>query len=173
MNRRRRSATVAFSVLGLSGLAAGCDPAPEPRVYSSVAECAAEQGASICNSAWQASVGEHQASAPQFVARENCEDQYGAGHCQAVSTDHGSYFIPMMAGFTVARILARRDDRDQSPSGGGFGGYVGRPVLFNRSGGFSGPDARPGEALFAKGAGFTERAGFGRAGGFRFGFRGG
>ena len=82
----------------------------------------------------------------------------------------------MMAGFTVARILSRRDDSSQPPpggGGGGGGGYGGHPVFFNRSGGFSGPGAKPGEALFSKGAGFTERAGFGRAGGFHFGFRGG
>ena len=75
----------------------------------------------------------------------------------------------MMAGFMVGRMLSRQDDR--YPASGG--GYVGHPVFFTPSGGYSAAPARPGEALFSRGAGFTERAGFGRAGGFSFGGRGG
>ena len=176
MKHRRRSATVAFSVIGLSAALAGCDDPPAPKVYESVKDCATEHGAQACDSAWQASVGEHQATAPQYSQREQCEAQYGPGHCEPYAGRQGSVFIPLMAGFMIGRALNRPDQQNQPGypyGGGGGGGYVGHPVFFNRSGGYQAGSARPGEALFTRGAGFTERAGFGRAGGFSFGFRGG
>jgi uncharacterized protein YgiB involved in biofilm formation len=162
--------------MSLSAALGACDDDPQPKVYQSVAECQADHGEQACDSAWQASVGEHTASAPQFQGRDPCEAQYGAGHCEAYSTPTGSVFIPLMAGFMIGRVLSRSNDSSSNPySGGGGGGvgYVGHPVFFNAAGGYSAPPARPGEALFTRSAGFTERAGFGRAGGFHFGGRGG
>ena len=174
MSRRRRSVTVAFSVIGISAALASCDDSPAPKVYSSVGDCSAELGAQACNSAWQASVGEHQATAPQYAGQDACEAQYGPGHCQPYVTNHGSVFIPLMAGFMVGRLLRRPyDNNPQSGGWGGSGGYVGHPVFYASGGGYRSPPAPAGEALFTRSAGFTERAGFGRAGGFSFGFRGG
>lgn len=175
MSRRRRSARVAISAIGLTAVVGGCDNAPEPKVYASIADCAAEHGAAACNDAWQASVGEHQSSAPQYAQRDQCEAQYGAGHCEPYSTGAGSVFVPLMAGFMIGRALRRPGDNDP-PSGngwGGGGGYVGHPVFFNASGGYAAPAVRQGEAVFTRAGAFTERAGFGRAGGFHFGGRGG
>ena len=176
MSRRRRSATVAISVISLSAMVAACDDAPEPKVYRSVADCAADHDSKVCDSAWQASVGEQAASAPQYNVRDGCEQQYGAGHCMAYDSPRGQVFIPLMAGFIVGRMMSRPDSNGPATggwSGGGGGGYVGHPVFFNAGGGYSAPAARSGEALFTRSAGFTERAGFGRAGGFSFGGRGG
>ncbi len=190
---RKRSAYVSFSVLTISSAAAlaGCgrgEPAQQAQVYSSVAQCKAQNPGSACDQAWQASVGEHHKSAPQFSQQAACEAQYGQGRCQAMNDERhgGSVFIPVMAGFMLGRMM----------SGGGYGGgggYFGHPVYAGRGGLFSG-GARVGDLAGGGGLpartsvpvteagalssprastrGSTIRGGFGRTAGFRGGFGG-
>ena len=164
MNARKRSAYVGFSALSLSALVlAGCDRPEQPRVYSSVADCKAEHPAQACDAAWQASVGEHQSTAPQFTQKEQCEAQYGVGHCETGHNEHGGFFMPMMAGFMIGHMMN---------SGSGYrSNYVGHPVFYNSGGGYRAPNIPPGEGMFTRSGSTTSRGGFGRTAGFH-GFSG-
>jgi uncharacterized protein YgiB involved in biofilm formation len=164
MVSRRRSAYVGFSVLTLSATAlAGCEKQPDPlKVYSSVADCRAEHPGEACDTAWRASVGEHDKTAPRYTRKEECEAQYGVGHCE---TREGGNFMPMMAGFVIGQMM-----------GGGYGGYggryIGHPVFFASGGGYRTPAFGPGESVFTR-SGFTTRGGFGAAAAARGGGFGG
>ena len=164
MVSRRRSAYVGFSILTLSAAAlAGCERHDDqPKVYSSVADCRAEHPGQACDTAWQASVGEHDQTAPHYTRKEECEAQYGVGHCE--SREGGGFFMPMMAGFVLGQMM----------HGGGYGyggGYVGHPVFFSAGGGYRAPVFGAGESMFTRGGGVT-RGGFGATAGFRGGFGG-
>ena len=143
MGSRRRSAYVGFSVLTLSasGLA-GCED-QQPKVYSSVADCRAEHPGQACDDAWQASVGEHDQTAPRYPQQAACEAQYGVGHCE--TREGGGFFMPMMAGFVMGQMM----------NGGGYGNrYVGHPVFFAPGGGYRAPAFGAGESMFTR-SGFT------------------
>ena len=164
--RRRRSLGLGLSALTLSAALAGCGRDDPPKVYGSVQDCKAEHPAQACQDAWQASVGEHQSTAPQYSQKAQCEAQYGVGHCETRSGEHGDVFMPMMAGFMIGQMLNGRRD-DNYPYGGG---YFGRPVGYAPGGGFSAPPPREGETFFSRSGGFTSRGGFGATAGFRGGF---
>ena len=166
--RRRRSLTVGLSALTLSAALAGCGRDDAPKVYGSIQDCKAEHPAQACQDAWQASVGEHQSTAPQYSQKAQCEAQYGVGHCETRNTDHGGVFMPMMAGFMIGQMMNQR--RDNGYAYGGGGGYFGRPVSYAPGGGYAAPTPRAGESLFRRGGGFTSRGGFGETAGFRGGF---
>jgi len=160
--RRRRSLTLGLSALTLSAALAGCGRDDPPKVYGSVRDCKAEHPAQACQDAWQASVGEHQATAPQYSQKAQCEAQYGVGHCETRSGERGDIFMPMMAGFMIGQMMSQRRD--------GYVGYFGRPVAYAPGGGFSAPPPREGETFFSRSGGFTSRGGFGATAGFRGGF---
>jgi uncharacterized protein YgiB involved in biofilm formation len=162
---RRRSAYVGFSVLTLStaGLA-GCDRPDPPKVYSSVADCQAQHPGQACNDAWQASVGEHDRTAPHYTRKEACEAQYGVGHCE--SREGGGFFMPLMAGFVLGQMMNHNNGY------GGYGsGYVGHPVFYSAGGGYRAPMIPAGESVFTRSGGVT-RGGFGSTAAFRGGFGG-
>jgi uncharacterized protein YgiB involved in biofilm formation len=162
MAARRRSAYVGFSVLTLSAAAlAGCERAEEPKVYSSVADCRAEHPGQACDDAWQASVGEHERTAPRYSRKEECEAQYGVGHCEDRG---GGIFMPLMAGFVLGQMMNNNNNY-----GYGGGGYFGHPVFFTRGGGYSRPAFGQGESFFTRSGGIS-RGGFGATAGFRGGF---
>lgn len=161
MASRRRSAYVSFSALTLSATAlAGCEQRPDPpKVYSSVAECQSEHPGQACNDAWQASVGEHDSTAPHYTRKEECEAQYGYGHCE----DRGGFFMPLMAGFILGQMMNHNN-------GYGYGGgYVGHPVFFSPGGGYRAPIVPAGESVFTRSGGVS-RGGFGQTAALRGGF---
>lgn len=158
---RRRSVYVGFSALSLSAALAGCDRPEQPKVYGSVADCRAEHPGQACDDAWQASVGEHDQTAPRFTQKEQCEAQYGVGHCES---REGGIFMPLMAGFVLGQMM-----HNNNQYGYGGGGYVGHPVFFSRGGGYSAPAFREGESFFTRSGGIS-RGGFGSTAGFRGGF---
>ena len=162
MASRRRSAYVGFSILTLSAASlAGCDRPEQPKVYSSVADCRAEHPGQACDTAWQVSVGEHDQTAPRYTRKEECEAQYGVGHCE--SREGGGIFMPMMAGFVLGQMI------NGGGYGGGYGRYVGHPVFFAPGGGYRAPAFGAGESMFTR-SGFTTRGGFGQTAGMRGGF---
>ncbi|MDR3506357.1 MAG: DUF1190 domain-containing protein [Caulobacteraceae bacterium] len=186
--------------MGISAALAGCD-APsagvggagpggaggQPKVYASVADCAADHDKATCDSAWDASVAEQSQTAPHYAQRSACEAEYGVGRCEGRQGSGGWIFMPMMAGFMVGQMMRGRDGRPNSNSppgagysggggGGGSGGFTGRPVFYSSNGGYRTPAARPGETFLGRGVGatgVTERGGFGRSLGFHFGAHGG
>jgi uncharacterized protein YgiB involved in biofilm formation len=160
MAARRRSVYVGFSVLSLSAALAGCDRPEQPKVYSSVTDCRAEHPGQACDDAWKASVGEHDSTAPRFTQKEQCEAQYGVGHCES---RQGGVFMPLMAGFVLGQMM----NRNQYGYGGG--GYIGHPVMFAPGGGYRAPAFREGESFFTRSGGVS-RGGFGSTAAFRGGF---
>ncbi|HEX4182500.1 MAG TPA: DUF1190 domain-containing protein [Caulobacteraceae bacterium] len=162
MVSRRRSAYVGFSILTLSAAAlAGCEQRDDqPKIYNSLAACRADHPGQACDDAWQASVGEHDRTAPRFDSKAQCEAQYGVGHCE--TREGGSVFMPLMAGFILGQMM----------NGGGYGyrgGYVGHPVFFAPGGGYRAPSINPGEAMFTRSGGIA-RGGFGSTAALRGGF---
>jgi uncharacterized protein YgiB involved in biofilm formation len=172
MASRRRSAYVGFSVLTLSAAGlAGCErQADPPKVYSSVADCKAEHPGQACDTAWQASVGEHDSTAPRYTNQQECEAQYGVGHCE--SRQGGQVFMPLMAGFILGQMLNNnRCNSSYGGCGGYGGGYVGHPVFYSSGGGYRTPTINPGESVFTRSGGIS-RGGFGSTAAFRGGFGG-
>jgi uncharacterized protein YgiB involved in biofilm formation len=163
--RRRRSLYVGLSAITLSATLAGCGRDDPPKVYASVQDCKAEHPAQACQDAWQASVGEQQSTAPQYSQKAQCEAQYGVGHCETRTGEHGSFFMPMMAGFMIGQMMNQR--RDNGYYGGG---YIGHPVAYAPGGGYRAPPPREGESFYGRGGGFTSRGGFGETAGSRGGF---
>ncbi len=159
MGSRRRSAFVGFSILSLSAAGlAGCEQREaRPKVYSTVADCRDEHPSQACDTAWQASVGDHEPNAPCYTQRQQCEAQYGVGHCE---TREGGFFMPMMAGFVLGQMIG----------GGGYGNrYVGHPVFYAAGGGYRAPAFGAGESMFTR-SGMTTRGGFGQTASMRGGF---
>ena len=165
--RRRRSLGLGLSALTFSAALAGCGRDDPPKVYGSVADCKAEHPPQACQEAWQASVGEHQSTAPQYSQKAQCEAQYGVGHCETRSGEHGDIFMPMMAGFMIGRMMNQHRDNTY-PYGGG--GYIGHPVAYGPGGGLRASPPRAGEGVFGRSGGFTSRGGFGSTAGLHGGF---
>ena len=168
MATRKRSAYLGMSLLTLSAAAlASCDSGSDrPKVYSSVEACRIDHPGTACDSAWQASVGEHDKTAPHFSDKAACEAQFGVGHCES----RGGSFLPLIAGFMLGQMI-------NNNAYGGYGGYVGHPVFFNAGGGYRAFGVPAGESMFSKsggmmrgGVGGVSRGGFGasaaRFGGF-------
>jgi uncharacterized protein YgiB involved in biofilm formation len=119
--KRKRSRVVGLTVLGLTGLAAGCDPGPsdeelsarefgapqEVQLYSSVNECIAKSGLSIedCRIAEQKARQESLKYAPRFDSQALCEEQYGASNCIAQTANNQSFFMPLLTGFLIGQAL--------------------------------------------------------------------
>jgi uncharacterized protein YgiB involved in biofilm formation len=115
--KRRRSRWLAILACTSSALAmlGGCgNPSPQNRawdapatedvlVYNSLSECKAAQADDrICDEA-QSDAAAWQNRQPGFSQKEQCEAEYGVGHCETRSG--GGWFVPAMAGFMLARSL--------------------------------------------------------------------
>jgi uncharacterized protein YgiB involved in biofilm formation len=131
-----------------------------------VADCQADHAGTACNDAWQASVGEHDRTAPHYDRVADCEAQYGVGHCEQ---RQGGIFMPMMAGFVLGQMLNRNNYNNGYYGSGGYSGYVGHPVFFTSGGGYRMPTIPSSESVFTRSGGIA-RGGFGATAGFRGGF---
>ncbi len=129
----------------------------EGRAYASPEECnrAGEEAPGACDAGWSAATAEHNASAPAFANRQDCETQFGAEQCQS----RGSSFVPLLAGFFIGRALT---------GGGRFGGApfyrdpAGRAVT--AGGRPLGPSAFQARPSVRGGSAVTARGGFGGGG---------
>jgi hypothetical protein len=61
--------------------------------------------AARCDSEFQRAQADHALNAPKFGNREECEGQYGAGQCQSATIGGSSVFLPVLAGFMMARAI--------------------------------------------------------------------
>ncbi|ESQ91313.1 hypothetical protein ABAC460_07030 [Asticcacaulis sp. AC460] len=167
--KRRRARWLALLACTTSAVAmlGGCgNPAPSQAgwdngnndaiVYKSLDECkAAQTDDRICDEAMAEAAavqGQH-----QFSRKEQCEAEYGAGHCE--SRGGGSWFVPALTGFMLARAMngadldtyrRRRND-----------GYTSAPVY---SGGRARESSRPSYSAKSRG-GFGGSSGFHGGGG--------
>lgn len=147
------------------------EEAQENVVYGSVSEClaAAQLSADQCETAFAQATAARLKDAPKFRSQVECEVQYGANGCNTANVGGAQYFIPALAGFMLARGLARAQAQPLLPpttatcppgsrqpecqqarssssgSSGGSGGYA-------RSRAYSTTSGRGVTAAFAAGA---------------------
>jgi uncharacterized protein YgiB involved in biofilm formation len=175
----KRSRHVALVLL--AGSLAACDDKPkEDTVFQTMADCRKVYDEAVCRQKFDEAARLHEQSAPRFQTQAQCEALYGAGACTPTNVGGGSWFIPAMMGFMIARALSappvplyygplgapQRPDRDRDE----------RPVYSGSSyyGGVSGSSGRPFSASAPAGSVQTaslstpsvaaERSGFGATG---------
>lgn len=161
----KRSRRVVLTTLGVAGAAAtaGCSWASAEEAdafpYASVAECQAanEVPDAECQTAWNQAQANHEQAAPRFESQQLCEEQFGAGQCQQRVAGTGNYWMPLLAGFMVGRMLDRSQPyyrhgglyRSRRTNMWYTGGYDSQPLRSSGSGwrstagGFDRPSATP------------------------------
>lgn len=116
MKRSRSIRLVQMSAAALVLVA--CDDPVEVGVFETVDQCTlAGNGAADCERALAAAVEQHPAVAPRYASLADCEGEFGAGQCtpapevatteagQAAQAGHGSFFMPLMAGYMMGRMM--------------------------------------------------------------------
>ena len=92
------------------------------KIYSTVEACQADADPPACEAAHNQAITEHREKAPRYATAEQCKTENK--DCEEVRTSSGgSFFMPMMMGFMMGRML----------SGGGYG-FGSRPVYYDRQG---------------------------------------
>lgn len=124
--------------------------APTQVAYSSVEACVSSgEPATECQAAFDTAAKQAAENAPRFTSQEECEASWGAGQCQQGTNTNGggSFFMPMLAGFMMARMISGgqnaaaqplyRECRTRNPDGscrdgglrtGAGAGYLGRSL---------------------------------------------
>lgn len=124
----KRSQRVVLTTLTAAGVVAvqACgsadwseEPSVETMPFASVAECTAagQVPASECQTAYSQALANHEQAAPRFESQSLCEEEFGAGQCQPRLAGNTSFWMPVLAGFMVGRMLDR-DDRHHYRYGG-------------------------------------------------------
>jgi uncharacterized protein YgiB involved in biofilm formation len=154
--RRLRSAAAGLSAASALAMLSACDPQPsdeqisrerygaptEVAAFNNVDECKASGAFAqvTCEEAARNAAAEDSKTAPRFADRDVCEDQFGAGQCLVRNEGGQSFFVPLLTGFMIGRLLngpgyrysglyrSGRDDRYYTPGGAWLygGGYGGR-----------------------------------------------
>jgi len=117
----KKSKTVRLVLLGGTSLALGaCDDSPpsDAKFFASLQECTAHYSEDQCKTMVKKAEEEHLAQAPKFPRKEECEAEFGAGHCETremrtEGNGMGSFFMPMMMGYMMGNMM-----------GGGWGSPV-------------------------------------------------
>lgn len=170
MNDKRpmkRSRRVALTTLAAAGAVAvsGCgdggggdwgdEQVLDATPFASVAECQSSGvvPASTCQAAFAEAQGNHEQAAPRFATQPLCEEEFGQGQCQPRVAGNSNYFIPILAGFMVGRMVGGRYDDDRDYHFGGLyrsrrhkGWYAGGP--------YGGPLVRSGSSWRAGASAF-------------------
>lgn len=149
----KRSTSARLSAAGLAAMLAGCDGVPDSQqqfgepvevaAFQSVNECVASGAFSQvqCTQASNDALGSDAKAAPRYENQSLCEDAFGGGQCLRRTDGGQSFFVPLLTGFMIGRLLDgggyryhglyrnRRDDSYYTGSGAwlGSGGYGGRP----------------------------------------------
>ena len=127
----RKSRYVTFLLAGAAATTrVACDQnngAEESMMYSDPSTCAKEMDAQSCNEGFETARTEHVAQAPKFTSQAECE-AVGFSPCEQAEVktadggSGGSFFMPMMMGYMMGRML--------SPGAGAMS----RPVYSDKSG---------------------------------------
>lgn len=98
-----------------------------PTPFQSVEACVASgETAEDCQTADKLAKEEALASSPRFQSQKNCETEFGEGQCEQKTNNGTSFFMPMLAGFMLARMMngnqmaaqpLYRDCRTRNPDG--------------------------------------------------------
>lgn len=158
--RRKRSAAAGLSAAGAAAMLSACDPAPSLEQvsrerYGEPTEVAAFRSVSECVASGdytqeQCTVAQNEASendiraAPRFADRETCVETFGDDNCYQRTQGGQSFFVPLLTGFMIGRLLdgggyryqgLYRSDRNNAyyTGSGAFlynGGYRGSPYRY-------------------------------------------
>ncbi|MFH0782875.1 MAG: DUF1190 domain-containing protein [Pseudomonadota bacterium] len=95
-----------------------CSSQEAVKVVNSPEECVKTSGLTLveCQAAYQKAQAEAERTGPKYKSTSECESEFGSGRC--TQSRSGGYFMPMMTGFIMGRML----------SGGNYGGSGYNPV---------------------------------------------
>ncbi|WP_312041593.1 DUF1190 family protein [Erwinia sp.] len=131
----RHLTPVALAVTAVFILA-GCEKSDETvSLYQNADDCStANPGKSEqCTTAYNNAKKEAEKTAPKYASREDCVAEFGEGQCQqapkqagvgttnAESQQSGSFWMPLMAGYMMGRLM------------GGGAGFAQQPLFTSRS----------------------------------------
>lgn len=76
--------------------------------YKTVDDCLKDNkfGADDCKNSFGTANAEHLKSSPSYDKREDCEEEFGDGHCEQTSPGHvtgGGHFSPYMSGYLIGQ----------------------------------------------------------------------
>ncbi len=111
--------------LGIAAVTlASCSSQEEVMVVNTPEECAATSELTLaeCQAAYQQAQEEAERTGPKYRSTYECESEFGSGQCMQSSS--GGYFMPMMTGFMIGRMMS---------GGSSYSGYGYNPVYrYNR-----------------------------------------
>jgi uncharacterized protein YgiB involved in biofilm formation len=198
--RRKRSASARLSAAGLAAMLSACDGTPDPQqqfgeptevaAFQSVNECVASGAFSQvqCTEASNDALANDARAAPRYESQSVCEDAFGDGQCLRRTDGGQSFFVPLLTGFMIGRLLdgggyryhglyrSRRDDSYYTGSGawlhsGGYGGRSWRYQVGSRA--VAAPPAPVTTQRIQTRSSVVSRGGFGGRAGARGGGWGG
>jgi uncharacterized protein YgiB involved in biofilm formation len=105
---RKRSRRIALVLMGVAPLALVACSSEEEREasYTSIEACTADGNAKYeCEAAETKARATHEAEAPKFTSREECGAEFGLERCQQRTSGGGSFWVPMLAGFWISRVM--------------------------------------------------------------------
>ena len=115
---------------------AGCEKNDETvSLYQNADDCSAATGkAAECKTAYTNALKEAERTAPKYASREDCIAEFGEGQCQqtpaqagtapenqAQAQSSGSFWMPLMAGYMMGRLM------------GGGAGYQQQPLFSSKT----------------------------------------
>ncbi|MBJ3814219.1 DUF1190 family protein [Shimwellia pseudoproteus] len=128
----RHLTPVALAVSAVFMLA-GCEKSDETvSLYQNADDCSqANPGKNAeCTTAYNNAVKEAERTAPKYATREDCIAEFGEGQCQqapaqagmaAESSSGGSFWMPLMAGYMMGRMM------------GGGAGFAQQPLFSSKN----------------------------------------
>ncbi|MGK4372661.1 DUF1190 family protein [Enterobacter hormaechei] len=125
----RHLTPVALAVTAVFMLA-GCEQNDETvSLYQNADDCASATGkAAECTTAYNNALKEAERTAPKYASREDCVAEFGEGQCQqapaqagmapenqAQAQSSGSFWMPLMAGYMMGRLMSGGAGYQQQP----------------------------------------------------------
>ncbi len=125
----RHLTPVALAVTAVFMLA-GCEQSDETvSLYQNADDCASATGkAAECTTAYNNALKEAERTAPKYASREDCVAEFGEGQCQqapaqagmapenrAQAQSSGSFWMPLMAGYMMGRLMSGGAGYQQQP----------------------------------------------------------
>jgi len=85
---------------------ASCSSQEEVSVVSTPEECVATTGLTLveCQAAYQKAQAEAARTGPKYTSNSQCESEFGGGQC--IRSGSGGFFMPMMTGFMIGRMMS-------------------------------------------------------------------
>jgi len=108
----KRSTTIALIGLGAGAvtfyaLTGEGERTREAHVYETQRDCTlAGNATELCQREFAEALAEHQRTAPRYEGRQDCEEQYGQGACEARNVGGATVFSPIFAGAMFAAVAA-------------------------------------------------------------------